>query len=147
MKNSYEIFALQIKLLGHSMGGAISFMYAAFYPEEVEFVISLDAASPCVKEIKTYVAETRDLIDKFIKNDDPNINYKISCYEYDEIVEKYQQVYKDSVDRESAETLLKRGMRPALQNPGKFYLSRDPRLNVNKFFFYRIFNCFFFGNN
>lgn len=110
------------------MGGAISFLYAASYPDEVEFVISLDIVSPNVKDITQVVAITGDHIDKFLKYEKLTMD-NVPCYEYSEMIDIVEEAYKGSITRESAEILMKRGMQPALI-PGKHYFSRDPRLKV-----------------
>ena len=119
---------MQVKLLGHSLGGAISFLYAASYPNEVDFVISLDIVSPNVRDIKKTVTVTGDHIDKFLKYEDLTLD-SMPCYEYNEMIAIVEDAYKGSITRESAKILMKRGMQPALDS-GKHYFRRDPRLKV-----------------
>ncbi|XP_014237062.1 probable serine hydrolase isoform X2 [Trichogramma pretiosum] len=119
----------KVKLLGHSLGGAISFLYAASYPQEVEFVISLDIVSPSVKDVTKTVTITGDHIDKFLKFENLTLD-SVPCYEYHEMIAIVEDAYKGSITKESAEILMKRGMQPALI-PGKHYFSRDPRLKVS----------------
>ena len=117
-----------MKLLGHSLGGAISFLYAASYPNEVDFVISLDIVSPSVRDITQTVNITGDHIDKFLKYENLTLD-SVPCYEYSQMIDIVEQAYNGSITRESAEILMKRGMQPSLI-PGKHYFSRDPRLKV-----------------
>lgn len=114
--------------MGHSLGGAISFLYAASYPEEVEFVISLDIVSPNVRDITKTVSITGDSIDKFLKYESLTLD-SVPCYEYSDMIDIVEKAHGGSITRESAEILMKRGMQPALV-PGKHYFSRDPRLKV-----------------
>ena len=114
--------------MGHSLGGAISFLYAASYPDEVELVISLDIVSPSVKDITKTVSITGPHIDKFLKFESLTLD-NIPCYDYQHMIDIVFDAYNGSITRESAEILMKRGMQPAL-NPGKHYFSRDPRLKV-----------------
>ena len=116
------------------MGGAISFLYAATYPDEVDLVISLDIVSPNVRDITKTVSVTGDNIDKFLKYEKLTFD-NVPCYEYNEMIDIVLQAYNGSITRESAEILMKRGMKPALI-PGKHYFSRDPRLKVNFVFFF-----------
>ncbi|XP_011496671.1 PREDICTED: probable serine hydrolase isoform X2 [Ceratosolen solmsi marchali] len=118
----------KIKLLGHSLGGAISFMYAASFPEEVDFVISLDIVSPSVKNINDCAKTTGDQVDKFLKYENL-MAYNVPCYEYSVMIDIVHNAYKGSITRKSAEILMKRGMQPAIAS-GKYYFSRDPRLKV-----------------
>ncbi|KAG6800186.1 serine hydrolase isoform X3 [Apis mellifera caucasica] len=119
----------KVKLLGHSLGGAISFLYAAFYPDEVEFMISLDIASPSVKDVAKNVAILSDSIDKFLKYELLQSD-SIPSYSYDEVLSIVEDAYKGSITRESAIILMKRGLRPANESE-RYYFSRDPRLKVS----------------
>ena len=42
----------KISLLGHSMGAIISFLYAATYPEKINFVVAVDALKPKIFDPK-----------------------------------------------------------------------------------------------
>ncbi|XP_025989971.1 probable serine hydrolase isoform X2 [Solenopsis invicta] len=119
----------KVKLLGHSLGGAISFLYAAAYPDEVETLISLDIASPSVRDIKKTAVATGEYIDKFLKYELLTLD-EVPSYEYDEMLEIVEKAYNGSITREGAEILMKRGMQPAYKK-GKYYFSRDLRLKVS----------------
>lgn len=115
--------------MGHSLGGAISFLYASIYPDEVDFVISLDIASPCVRNIDKMVPVTGDHIDKFLKYENLTLD-SMPCYEREEMIEIALNAYGNSVTRESVEILMKRGMQPAIKS-GQYYFSRDSRLKAS----------------
>ncbi|XP_076386631.1 putative serine hydrolase isoform X1 [Megachile rotundata] len=119
----------KVKLIGHSLGGAISFLYAASYPDEVDFIISLDIASPNVKDVTKTPAVTGDLIDKFLKYEllKPE---NVPSYTYEEALDIVEDAYKGSITKESAKILMKRGMQPSSE-PDRYYFSRDPRLKVS----------------
>jgi hypothetical protein len=103
-------------------------MYAASFPEEVDFVISLDIVSPSVKNINDCVKITGDQIDKFLKYENLEAD-NVPSYEYNIMIDIVLDAYKGSITRKSAEILMKRGMQPAMDK-GKYYFSRDPRLKV-----------------
>ncbi|KAL0121669.1 hypothetical protein PUN28_006872 [Cardiocondyla obscurior] len=119
----------KVKLLGHSLGGAISFLYAASYPDEVDSLISLDIASPSVRDVKKTAAVTGQYIDRFLNYELLTLD-NVPCYEYDEMLEIVEKAYDGSITKEGAEILMKRGMQPAYQK-NKYYFSRDPRLKVS----------------
>ncbi|XP_029673456.1 probable serine hydrolase isoform X1 [Formica exsecta] len=118
----------KVKLLGHSLGGAISFLYAASYPDEVDILISLDIASPSVKDITKTAAMTGNYIDQFLKYESLTLD-NVPCYEYNKMIDIVEKAYEGSITKEGAEILMKRGMQPAYTK-GKYYFSRDPRLKV-----------------
>ncbi|KYQ55685.1 putative serine hydrolase [Trachymyrmex zeteki] len=119
----------KVKLLGHSLGGAISFLYAASYPNEVDFLISLDIASPSVRDVKKTAASTGEYIDRFLKYELLTLD-NVPSYEYDEMLKIVEKAYDGSITKEGAEILMKRGMQPAYKKD-KYYFSRDPRLKVS----------------
>ncbi|XP_008548815.1 probable serine hydrolase isoform X4 [Microplitis demolitor] len=119
----------KIKLLGHSLGGAIGFLYAASYPDEVDLLISLDIASPTVKTISKCVTLTKDNVDKYLKYEQ-HTNDSAPVYDYAEMVDIVMDAYAGSITRESAQVLMRRGTQPAAI-PGKHVFSRDPRLKVS----------------
>ncbi|XP_026828862.1 probable serine hydrolase isoform X2 [Ooceraea biroi] len=119
----------KVKLLGHSLGGAIGFLYAATYPNEVDFLISLDVVSPLVRNVEKIASLTGDYIDKFLKYDLLMLDC-VPCYEYDDMITIVENAYEGSITREAAEILMKRGMQPAHER-GKYYFSRDPKLKVS----------------
>ncbi|KAG7196535.1 hypothetical protein KM043_018558 [Ampulex compressa] len=118
----------KVKLLGHSLGGAISFLYAASFPDEVDALVCLDIASPSVKNPAKIVEITGDYVDKFLKYETLT-NENMPCYEYEEMIDIVEDAYTGSVTRESAKILMKRGMQSA-HTANRYYFSRDPRLKV-----------------
>ncbi|XP_071630610.1 probable serine hydrolase isoform X1 [Temnothorax longispinosus] len=119
----------KVRLLGHSLGGAISFLYAASYPNEVDALISLDIVSPSTMDIKKTAPLTGDYIDRFLKYELLTLD-SVPCYDYDEMLEIVEQAYGGSITKKGAEILMKRGMQQAYKKD-KYYFSRDPRLKVS----------------
>jgi len=113
------------------LGGAISFLYAASYPDEVDSLISLDIASPSVRDITKTVTITGDYIDKFLKYEALTLE-NVPCYDYNDMIDIVEKAYEGGITREGAEILMKRGMQPSYTK-GKYYFSRDPRLKVKAF--------------
>lgn len=119
----------QVKLMGHSMGAGVSFLYASSFPDDVEFIICLDAVSPNVKGMKTQLVRTGPSIDELIESENLTV-YDMPSYGYDELVDVVHKNYRGSLTKESAELLVRRGSR-ATWTPDKFCFTRDPRLNVS----------------
>lgn len=113
------------------MGGAISFLYAASYPDEVDSIICLDIASPSVRDVAKTAAITGEYIDKFLKYEALTLE-NAPCYDYEDMIDIVEKAYEGSITREGAEILMKRGMQPSYTK-GKYYFSRDPKLKVKTF--------------
>jgi len=113
------------------LGGGISFLYAASYPDEVDALICLDIVSPTVRDVKKTAAVTGEYIDKFLKYESLTLD-NIPCYKYDEMLEIVEKAYDGSVTKEGTEILMQRGMQQAYEK-NKYHFSRDPRLKVRAF--------------
>lgn len=118
----------KIKILGHSLGGAIAFLYAGSFPGEVDSYISIDIASPSVRDSEKMVLALGDSVDKYLKYEtlpkesQPN-------YDYEEMLNILFDAHGGSVSRECCQILMKRGVKPA-DKPGTYLFARDPRLKV-----------------
>ncbi|EDW45450.1 probable serine hydrolase [Drosophila sechellia] len=118
-----------VTLLGHSLGGALTFMYAASFPTEVEKLINIDIAGPTVRSTQRMAEGTGRALDKFL--DYENLpESKQPCYSYDEMIKLVLDAYDGSVDEPSVRVLMNRGMR---HNPSKdgYLFARDLRLKVS----------------
>lgn len=120
--------------MGHSLGGALSFMYASCFSHEEDTAkfISIDIAGPTVRQHEDLANKTGDSIDKALLYETLPMT-KMPCYEYDEMIEIVLHAYAGSVDLESVKILMKRGMAPAPASLNKngFHFSRDLRLKVS----------------
>lgn len=122
----------KVTLMGHSLGGALSFMYAASYPDEVDRIICIDIASPAVREPQNMVSKTGWGIDKCLEYENLTED-KIPSYDYDEMIDIVCDAYRGSVSKENCKVLMKRGMAPTPAHMKKqgYYFKRDPRLKVS----------------
>lgn len=118
--------------MGHSLGGALTFMYASAFPDDVSKLINIDIAGPAVRDLKKQADITGWSIDKFLEYENlPET--KVPCYNYSDMVKLVLDAYAGSVDEEGVRILLKRGMYPAprhLSSDG-YHFSRDIRLKVS----------------
>ncbi|VVD05882.1 unnamed protein product [Leptidea sinapis] len=121
----------KVSLMGHSLGGALSFMYAASFPDEVERIICIDIASPAVRTPDGMVDATGRSIDKVLDYEHLTED-KIPCYDYEEMIDIVVDAYKGSVSRENCKVLMKRGIMPTPVHAKKkgYYFRRDPKLKV-----------------
>ncbi|XP_059475928.1 probable serine hydrolase [Neocloeon triangulifer] len=117
-----------VTLLGHSLGGAISLMYAGAYPDGVDKLVSIDIAGPVTKPEKRTVADTAFICDKFL--DYENLNEKrMPSYSRDDVMDLVMDAYKGSLTKESCEILMQRGTKEAAV-PGGLNFCRDVRLKI-----------------
>lgn len=124
----------RLVLMGHSLGGALSFMYAACFNKEEDTAkfISIDIAGPTVRDHEKLASQTADCIDKMLMYETLPI-IKMPCYDYKEMIDIVLDAYAGSVDLESVKVLMKRGMAPAPEylNKNGYHFSRDLRLKVS----------------
>lgn len=119
----------RITLLGHSLGGALSFMYAASFPEGVERLISVDIAGPTVRNLDRMANGTGAAIDRQLHYETLPAS-KMPSYSYDEMIDLVVDAYAGSVDRRSAKVMMRRGM-SAGSNDSCYHFARDLRLKVS----------------
>lgn len=122
----------KVKLMGHSLGGALSFLYAASFPDDVSQFISIDLAGPTVRCHKKNAQLTGSCIDKALMYETLPES-KLPCYNYDESIEVVVHAYGGSVDREGAKVLMRRGMNRVTKDSAEegYHFSRDLRLKIS----------------
>lgn len=118
-----------ISIIGHSLGGGIAFLYAACYPEDVRKYVSIDIASPSVRNSAKMAATVGPALDKFLTFENINPD-KVPCYPYDEMLQIVVDAHAGSVTKEGCEILLKRGMKKSTTKENCFVFTRDPRLKT-----------------
>lgn len=118
--------------MGHSLGGGLSFMYAASFPDDISQFISIDINGPPVRSLKKYAAMTGGSIDKFLSYETLPPS-KLPCYSYEEMIDIVKDAYDGSIDREEAKILMIRGMSPVPKHIAKdgYNFARDLRLKVS----------------
>lgn len=97
-----------IKLLGHSMGGGVCFMYAAAYPKDVEQIILLDSYGPVVRNPRTDASITGSIIDKVLSIETLSTVAQPQ-YTLEEVIKR--RLDEGSIDREAVKILLKRSLK------------------------------------
>lgn len=121
----------KVSLLGHSISAIINYQYALLYPNEVDFLISIEALKPLVFEddkIETMVK----MLESFIKYDRLNSSKKDPpTYSYLELEKMLSKAMMQSIDINSCKYILERNIAPSAKEPGKYYLTRDTRLKIS----------------
>ncbi|XP_067613520.1 probable serine hydrolase [Eurosta solidaginis] len=126
----------KISLLCHSMSSINGFMFSAFFPDRVDMMVGLDNLKPGVYSSKNVVDFYKKCLKKAMLREQ-QMNSEPPCYEWHQLVERLHNGTKQSVNKETCEFLLKRGVQPSQHQPHKYYFSRDSRL---KHLFFHIFS-------
>ncbi|XP_056648944.1 probable serine hydrolase [Diorhabda sublineata] len=121
-----------VTFIGHSLGGCIIFLYASIYPHDVSKFVSLDTCGPCGRNGTKVLRQANLNIDQLFDAGDD------FCYGYDEMLNILMDGHNGSLDKESCEILLKRGLKPAKDKENCYVFTRDPRLRINALPFFTI---------
>lgn len=108
------------------MGGAIAFLYAGVFPDDVANLICLDVAGAALVDNKRLLNMIADCIDKcfWFESSDYDVEFP---YSYEDMIALVSDAYKGELTRESCEIIVKRGAK--LTDDGQNYtFRRDPRV-------------------
>ncbi|KAL7643378.1 UNVERIFIED_CONTAM: hypothetical protein RMT77_006670 [Armadillidium vulgare] len=114
-------------LLGHSMGGATSLLYAGAFPDKIEKVISIDSFRPITAEASEQCSVTARSLRELSKAAKKQVTQN-PRYEYNEIVQKLVESYGGDFNEDAAKTLLIRNS--VRHEDGKFSFTYAPILKV-----------------
>jgi len=149
--------------MGHSLGAAIGFLYAASYPDDTEMLISIDTVAPVIFDPSEIVKNTGPNVDKLvlfyayfvyinfqlwqymINKQTSKICFrliyydalgldKMPSYKYSDMIDLVVDGHHGTLTRKSCEILMRRGMYHVKDN--KYLFSRDIRLKVNNIYIY-----------
>ncbi|KAH8379642.1 hypothetical protein KR009_006266, partial [Drosophila setifemur] len=119
----------KVSLLGHSLGGVLSFIYASMAPHTVDMVICLDILVPLRVNIDYLKSAVEKLLVEEDRQGDGNLGEPPS-YTLDHMVKVLAKGSQYSVAPEFAHHLLHRQIVKSKQFPEKFYFGRDARVKV-----------------
>ncbi|CAG9808649.1 unnamed protein product [Chironomus riparius] len=118
-----------ISILGHSMGGAIAFLFSIMFPDKLDCLVTIEfGKNPDRSDIER-IMDARDNILNFIVLDEKS--QAISeppSYTLEEMIEKVHVGSFGNITSESAPYILERNIKKSFKVPGKYFFSRDPRL-------------------
>lgn len=108
----------KISLMGHSLGGIISYIYTMLYTKEVDFLVCLDGAKPMIPLDKKGILG-RNLASFFKYNNQAvNTNSEPPSYTMEEIVQKICLPNNKSVSPENAKYIIERNIAPSKLHKG-----------------------------
>lgn len=130
----------QISLLGHSMGGGMSLIYAVTHPEQVKRLVMIDAVKPVSRSLDVIVQRTRTSVDDLMAIEKKLSTGKHNVYSYESalnrLMEGSNQIHgKESITVDSAKILLKRGLKKTADDEGWMF-TRDLRHRVASLYGY-----------
>ncbi|XP_034935956.1 probable serine hydrolase, partial [Chelonus insularis] len=117
----------QFGLIGHSLGGVITFCYTSLFPNNAKFAIALDYFKyPSLNLTKNFSTFNQEW-SNFFKYE--KLQTRVPSYTKKELIDKWIKSSSNSLNKTSCEILMKRGVR---KNPDDtVFFCRDPRI---KFF-------------
>lgn len=72
----------KITIMGHSLGGAIGFLYSGIFPDEVSKLISIDIVSPTIREVSFQSDNAARIVEQFLKYE-TFTEANMPCYSYE----------------------------------------------------------------
>ncbi|EDV50269.1 probable serine hydrolase [Drosophila erecta] len=120
-----------VSLMGHSLGGILSFIYTALAPHIVDMVISLDILMPWEPDSKTVLQNLANSMEKHLVEEDRQEKgnmHEPPSYTLAELTKVLAKGSYNSVAPEFAKHLLHRQVLRSQLYPDRFYFSRDGRV-------------------
>ncbi|XP_017059065.1 serine hydrolase-like protein [Drosophila ficusphila] len=122
----------KVSLMGHSLGGIMSFMYASLAPHTVDMVISLDILlpKPLVDPGAALFEAARDMEKHLVEEDrqEQSNLHEPPSYTLSQLTKVLAKGSSNSVTTEFAKHLLHRQVAKSQLYPDRFYFSRDGRV-------------------
>lgn len=115
-----------VTFLTHSMGGITSFLFSSLYPESVDFIINLDMIKPLEENMDMRADDMGPLVDEII--DLMRRTPSQEGWTAEELRDRWIRGSGNSLTKESAEILMKRGIKEI--KPNRYIYSRDSRLKA-----------------
>lgn len=117
----------QIGIIGHSMMASVSFLYAAVFPEQTQFLVCLDNLAPqTIMEVDDNLRMTVEKL--LIENERLHQGNEPPSYEYEVLLQRIFEGSFQSVNPENCKYLVPRGVTPSSKYPGRYFFKRDARV-------------------
>ncbi|XP_017064643.1 probable serine hydrolase [Drosophila eugracilis] len=121
----------KVSLMGHSLGGIISFIYTSLAPHTVDMVISLDILVPNLMAPKRGVDYIANSMEKHLVEEDRQTEghlHEPPSYTLSQLTKVLAKGSFNSVAPEFAQHLLHRQVLNSQLYPDRFFFSRDGRV-------------------
>ncbi|XP_036336994.1 probable serine hydrolase [Rhagoletis pomonella] len=124
----------KISFLGHSLGAALSFYYAALFPTKVDMIIAIDALTTPYFPPNIQIALTSVMTEKAL-NEEDRLQEPAPLYTYESLKDLLYRGSEQSVELEHCEFLLERSVRRVQSNSDMYYFARDNRVKLVEMLF------------
>ncbi|XP_016978940.2 probable serine hydrolase [Drosophila rhopaloa] len=119
----------KVSLMGHSLGGIMSFLYTSLAPDTVDMVISLDIVVPGTPVPKRLIGILAHNMEKHLVEEDRQGNlHEPPSYTLSQLTEVLAKGSSNSVTPDLAKHLLHRQVLKSRLYPDRYYFSRDGRV-------------------
>lgn len=119
----------KIGLIGHSLGGMVTFNYTSLYPENVKYVVAFDYFKyPSFNPDRHFTLFTKEF-DEFFKMENWSDDKLPPSYTETDAISRWIASTNKSLDENMCKTLMTRGVTKIHDN-GNVYFHRDPRVKL-----------------
>lgn len=126
----------KISFLGHSLGAALSFYYAALFPNTVDVIIAIDALTTLYFPPHIQIDMMSVITDKALNEEDRLRGpAPVPLYSYENLTDLLYRGSEQSVELEHCKYLLERSVRLAEGHSDMYYFSRDTRIKLMEMVF------------
>ncbi|XP_017059511.1 serine hydrolase-like protein [Drosophila ficusphila] len=125
----------KVSLMGHSLGGVMSFMYAAMAPKSVDMIISLDVLLPRkIGDPGKLGQDIEKCLEEEQRQADGN-QHEPHAYTLNHLRQVLARSSNNSIPQDMAHHMLRRQVTKSQMYPEKLFFSRDGRVK-----FYQLFD-------
>lgn len=120
----------RIKLLAHSAGALTSFSCASMYPDEIEFVVAIDALQHIPLDFSKLLDRNKKIakdIDTFLDQEEKNS--PAPCHTEEVAIQRWIKGTGGSLNEIAARTMMIRGA--TRKEDGTYFYNRDPNVRLN----------------
>ncbi|XP_054734637.1 probable serine hydrolase [Anastrepha obliqua] len=120
----------KISFIGHSMGAALSFYYAALFPNKVDMIIAIDALTTPYFLPNIQITLTSVMMEKTLNAEDRWLKEPAPLYTYEGLEDLLYRGSEQSVELAHCKFLLERSVKRSECNSDLYYFSRDARVKL-----------------
>ncbi|XP_011180653.2 probable serine hydrolase [Zeugodacus cucurbitae] len=126
----------KVSFMGHSMGAALSFYYAALFPNSVDMIIAIDALTTLYFPPHIQIDMMSVMTEKALNEEDRlRAPAPVPIFDYESLTDLLYRGSEQSVELAHCKCLLERSVRRADGHSDMYYFSRDGRVKLMEMLF------------